>query len=139
MLYTLAAVVFCATIFVFFSQEFVNLFKKILAIPGAKLILPLALASWLVYHAYPWILRPIYRYKILLNTLVDFFSSMLPLGRLSLYMSTILVLTVLSVLPVFLLDLFFIKKTYKSYPYPYLTSTFLWLISSLTLVILQYP
>ena len=139
MLYTLAAVVFCATIFVFFSQEFINVAKKILTIPGANLILPLALASWFVYHAYPWILGSIYHYKILLNTLAAFFASVLPLGELSSYVGAILLLTVISVLPVFLLDLLFIKKTYKPYPYPYLTSTFLWLVNALTLVILQYP
>ena len=50
MLFTLAAVVFFAAIVTFFSQEFIGIFKKIFAIKGAKLILPLLLASWCIIN-----------------------------------------------------------------------------------------
>ncbi len=54
MLFTLAVTVFFGAILVFFSQEFVRLFKKIFSIPGVKLLLPLALASWLIEAYEDW-------------------------------------------------------------------------------------
>lgn len=48
MLFTLAAVVLSTSIAVFFSKEFAGVYRKIIAVPGAKLLLPLIIASWLI-------------------------------------------------------------------------------------------
>jgi len=60
MLFTLAAVVFFAAIVTFFSQEFIGIFKKIFAIKGAKLILPLLLASWCIINVNYLVLWVVY-------------------------------------------------------------------------------
>jgi HAD superfamily hydrolase (TIGR01484 family) len=56
MLYTLAAVVVLASIFIFFSQEFTRMFKKIMKIKGVGLLLPLLLGSYAVYGLNDWVL-----------------------------------------------------------------------------------
>ncbi|MCL9682746.1 hypothetical protein [Legionella maioricensis] len=135
MLFTLAAVVFCAAIFVFFSQEFIRTFKRIFAIKGAPLILPLAAASWVIYNFDDWVYLVIYYYRDVLRAIVTFLTKIIPLGQLSSYVAVILLLTFISVVPVFVLDWSFRRKTYKPYPYPYLTSTLIWLISAYLLTI----
>jgi len=135
MLFTLAAVVFCAAIFVFFSQEFISTFKKIFAIKGAPLILPLAAASLVIYSFDYWCLLAVYYYRQVLNSMVSFLTMLIPLGQISSYIAAILVLTFISVIPVLVLDLVSRKKTYKPYPYPYLTSSIIWLISAFILII----
>lgn len=45
---TVASIVFFAAIILIFSQEFGRMLKKIFAIKGAKLFLPLIMASWLI-------------------------------------------------------------------------------------------
>lgn len=135
MLFTLAAVVFCAAIFVFFSQEFISTFKKIFAIKGAPLILPLAGASFIIYNFNYWCLLTFYYYRQVLNGMVSFLTMLIPLGQVSSYIAAILVLTFISVVPVLVLEWVFRKKTYKPYPYPYLTSSIIWLISAFTLIL----
>ena len=136
MLLTLALVVFFAAIFVFFSQEFIRTFKKVLAIKGAMLLIPLAIASWLVYSFDYWALWAIYYYRELLKGVLTFLMRITPLYQISSSVAIILLLTFISVVPVFLLDWIFRKRTYKSYPYPYLTSTLIWLISALSLTVI---
>ena len=136
MLFTLAAVVFCAAIFVFFSQEFIRTFKKIFAIKGAILILPLAAASWIIFNFDNWVFLGIYYCRDVLHAIVTFLTRIIPLGQASSYVASILLLTVISVGPIFLLDWYFLKKTYKPYPHPYLTSTLIWLVSAFILIML---
>ncbi len=136
MLFTLAAVVFCAAIFVFFSQEFIRTFKKIFAIKGAFLILPLAAASFVIFNFNDWVYLVIYYYRDALRGILTFLTWIIPLGQVSSYVAAILLLTFISIVPVYLLDWYFRRKTYKPYPYPYLTSTLIWLTSSLILILL---
>lgn len=49
MMFKMAVIVFVASIIAFFAEEFKRLFTKIFAIPGFKLLGPLAFASWLIY------------------------------------------------------------------------------------------
>ncbi|MGL6030198.1 MAG: hypothetical protein ACRC0M_10545, partial [Legionella sp.] len=129
MLLTLAIVVFFASIFVFFSQEFIKTGKKIFSIKGAPLILPLAIASWLLYQFSSWILWGLYYYGEVLIKLRKMLIMVIPFQQLGYPLATIIVLTVISVLPVVLLDIYLKHKTYKGYKYPYTTSSIIWIIS----------
>lgn len=131
---TLALVVFFAAILVLFSQEFINIFKKIFAIKGAKLFLPLFIGSWLVVDFEDIFLWGIYYFRETLNAIVWFFSQIIPFqGAYSIVL--IIWLTIISVVPVFLLDMYLVKKTYKHYEYPYITSTLIWIITALAFVV----
>lgn len=139
MLLTLAILVFFASIIVFFSQEFIRMFKRIFAIWGAKTIIPLAVASWAVFTFDYWFLWAIYYYKELLQRSCDFLTELMPFQQGAALVAAIILLTVISVAPVYFLDLFLRKRTYKHYKYPYVTSTMIWLISSELLLIMTTP
>lgn len=133
MLVTLALVVFAAAIAVFFSQEFIKVFKKIFALKGAQLFLPLAVASWTVHAFEDFFLWLIYYYKVCLNTVLYWIALVIPLGDYSYPMGCILLLTAVSVVPVVVWDWVTHKRTFKWYQYPYFASTLLWLITSILL------
>ncbi|WP_298623187.1 hypothetical protein [uncultured Legionella sp.] len=135
MLLTLAVVVFSAAIMILFSQEFIRTFKKIFAIKGAKLFLPLFIGSWLVISFEDLCLWGIYYYRELLNAVILFVTQIIPFQQGAYSIVFIILLTVISVVPVFLFDMYLVKKTYKHYEYPYLTSTLIWLISALILLV----
>ena len=137
MLITLAVVVFFASIFVFFSQEFIRTFKRLFAIKGAKLILPLAAASWFVYKFELWVLWAIYYYREVLLNMVTLVTHILPFKRAAPGIALILVLTLLSVVPVFIADFIFKKRTFRPYPYPYLTSSLIWVLNAVVLVVFE--
>ena len=136
MLLTLALVVFAAAIIILFSQEFISIFKKIAEVKGAKLIIPLAIASWLVYRYDFWFIELIHSYREVLHTIIKSVVWLLPYYKISIYITVVLVLTIISLVPVFLLDWIFRMRTYKPYPYPYVTSFIIWLVSVLTLTII---
>ena len=131
MLLPLAIAVFSAAIFVFFSQEFIRAIKKILAIKGANLIIPLALASWVIYSFDYWFLWLIIYYREVLRQLLALLMYAIPYQPVAL----ILLLTLISIVPVFVLDWLSRKRTFKPYPYPYLTSTIIWITTSLLIVL----
>ncbi|KTD66428.1 hypothetical protein [Legionella shakespearei] len=131
---TLALVVLVAAIVVLFSQEFIQLFKKILTIKGAKLVLPLLIVSWLVFTFDYWVLWGIYYYGTVLNSITAFLSNLLPFQTGAYPLVMILLLTAISVVPVILWEHYLWKQNYKHYQYPYLTSTLIWIASSIVLI-----
>lgn len=136
MLVTLALVIFSAAIIILFSQEIIGTIKKIVSLKGAGLILPLAIASWVVYTFDYWMILTIYYYREVLHVVVKFLTHIIPFAQASSYVAIVLLLILISIVPVLLLDWIFQKQTLKPYPYPYLTSTLIWLVSALTLVII---
>lgn len=131
MLYTLAFIVMLSAIVLFFSQEFIRVFKRIFEIPGAKLLLPLAVVSWLISEFHDeFLVCVLYAQKSLLDILA-FLTQLLPfqLGASSVVL--ILFLTLITVVPVFVLHVYLLKKNYQGYQYPYLTSTLIWLATAL--------
>ena len=87
MLLTLALVVFLATIVTLFSQEFIGLFKKIISIKGAELILPLALASWIIFKFVFWFDWALHYYHEFLNQVVKAVAWIFPSSTPSLSIS----------------------------------------------------
>jgi hypothetical protein len=133
-LITLTLVVLATSIIVFFSQEFTQVFKKIFAIPGAKLFIPIVFASWLVFQYKYWIVWGLKYYRDVLREVLITLSQALSLNEILTKVLVIILLTCVSIIPVVVLEFYLHRKTYKSYPYPYLTSTVLWLVSAIPLL-----
>ncbi len=133
MLLTLALVVLLASITVFFSQEFIGAFKKLFAIKGVPLFLPLIAASWLIFTFDYWALWGAYYYREMLETMLNFLLRIMPFQKFATPVSLIILLTVISILPVILLDLYCKRKTYRGYPYPNVTSLIILIVTSILL------
>lgn len=133
---TLALVVLIAAIVTLFSQEFISIYKRIMAIKGAKLFLPLAVGSWAVLNYNYWVLLGIYYYREVLNTLIKGLAWIMPFGQFSSSIATILILTVITIAPIILLDLLWHNQYYKAYPYSNLTRILIWVISVFTVTII---
>ena len=131
MLVTFALVVFSSAIVIVFSQEFTSLFKAVFAYKTTQILIPLFAASWLVYSYDYWILWGVYYCQQILSSTVLFFSELLSPYSIKSSMIVIVVLTLTSVLPVFILNIIWKKRTLRVYPYPYITSTMIWIISAL--------
>ena len=131
---TLAAIVVIAAIVCFFAQEFGRLFKSILAIKWMNVILPLAFASYLVCDFQVFFMQVIGDIRTFLLDLLQYIEMIFPVNSYVISIIVILYLTALSILPVVLLDIYHRKRTFKPYPYPYLTSTLLWITCSLLMI-----
>lgn len=136
MFLTFALLVFSTSILVFFTDEFVRFFDKIFAIKGAKLFLPLFLASYLFYNFDYFFLWLSYCGRDFLANIVEFFLRFMPVSVVTLPTILIVLITLISLLPVFLMDQFIRRKHPMGYQYPYLTSTVLLLITSALLIVL---
>lgn len=133
---TLVLIICCAAIFCFFSQEFFSIFKRIFEVRGAKEILPLAFASYFVYNYDYLILWGLTYIQEVLLAIVGFVDKVLPFQKQASYILMICLLTLISVGPVIILDILSRRKYYKPYAYPYTTSTLLWIIGAMLLVVL---
>jgi hypothetical protein len=133
---TLALVVLFASIAVFFSQEFISVFKKLFAIKGVKLFLPLFLASWFVFTFDYWALWIVYYYREMLQICLTFLVSIMPFQEFAEQVSLVIFLWAISVLPVFIIDQVLRRKTYKGYQYPNVTSMIVFLVSAILLLAL---
>lgn len=136
MLVTLALVIFLAAITVFFSEEFIRAFKKLFAIKGTKLFLPLFAASWLIYTFDFWFLWTFFYVREILNGILAFLIDIMPFQQGKQSVALIILLTVLSVVPVIIIDVLNRRKSFKGFRYPYLTSTLVWIVSVIMLIIL---
>lgn len=135
MLPTLALLVLFSAIIVFFSREFGALFKKLFAITGVPLCLPLVMASFLVVLYEPWIFIVLVAIKQWLHGLIWQVSSMLSYSYAANVTLTVMVLVSLTVLPVLALDAWSIRKTWQSFPYSRITSLVIWLFLAILLSI----
>lgn len=132
-MYQLVLIVCIASIFCFFIQEFIGLFKRIFAIKGVKIILPLALASGLVYLNTPFVLWHLYFIRDVLDNALLNLMYFIPLHTGKESLALIILLTLLAVLPSVLLNLYSKKYHNKPYPHSYLASTYIWVITVILL------
>ncbi|KTD48597.1 hypothetical protein Lrub_0948 [Legionella rubrilucens] len=134
MLLTIALVVLCSAIVVFFSQEFSEAIKKFFKIPGMKLFLPIALASFLAAYYELWVLWALLKLKAVLYVLTEGIQAILPFDTADWLVAQILLLFALTIIPVVLIDLWSVKKTYERFKRPYLLSTVIWIVAAFALV-----
>lgn len=137
MLLTLALVVLFASIAVFFAQEFIRAIKKVFAIKGVPLFLPLFAASWLIYTFDYWALWIVYYYREMLQIGLSFLIYIIPLQpAIAEPIALVILLTAISVLPVFLIDYIVHRKTFLRYKYPNVTSAIILIVSAILLLAL---
>lgn len=136
MLVTLALLVFLGSILVFFSEEFIKMFKKLFAIKGAKLFIPLFLASWLIYTFDFWFLWAVFYLRETLLYIMFFLTSIMPFQKGADSVALIILLTAVSVVPVLILDIQSRRKNFKKYKYPYVTSWIIWILCVVLLIII---
>jgi hypothetical protein len=135
MLFTLALLVLSASVAIFFSEEFYNAFKKLFEIKGIKLLLPLSIASWAVCSFDYGSIWFIFFCSLLVEGTVSFLVSIMPFQEFSVPISLIMALFVLSIVPVFLIDFIFGKRTYKGrYQYIHISSIFIFVVSAVLLL-----
>ena len=134
MLFTIAAVAVVAAIVIFFSQEFINLFKWIFEIKGAKVVVPLAAASLLIYTFDYWFLWLLIYYHSFLQEILLFLVKPFSLDSWAPIIFKIIVLTFISLVPVWIVDFLFQKRTMQPYPYPYVTITLIWIVSAVLIL-----
>jgi hypothetical protein len=136
MLVTLALLVFLSSIVVFFSEEFIRLFKKFFAIKGTKLLFPLFALSWLIYSFDFWVMWGIFYVREKLYDALNYLVHIMPFRQGAMPVALVLMLTVLSVAPVFILDVHSRRRNYKGHQYPYITSGIIWILCVALLIII---
>lgn len=134
MLYTLAFVVVISAFVMLFSKEIIDLVKKILAIRGMKLVMPLLLVTGLIIKIEPYILIALLYIQESLLVVVKALAGSMHMGVGGFILADVLLLLSLSVLPVLALEYWKQKTTMYPYKYPYFTSTLIWIFISILLV-----
>ncbi|HHI9989665.1 TPA: hypothetical protein ACQDQH_002762 [Legionella pneumophila] len=131
-----ALVVLFGVVMVLFSEEFSKSLKKLWAIKGARLLLPLFAASWFIYtfdFLFVWVIFYLSKF---LHEILAFLIRIMPFQQGAESIALVILLTFFSVVPVLIIDFFTRRKTYKSYPYPYITSTLIWILCIVLLIII---
>ncbi|WP_454780669.1 hypothetical protein [Legionella sp. WA2022007384] len=136
MLLTLALVVLFSSIVVFFSEEFIKAFKKLFAIKGAKILIPMFAASWLIYTFNFWVLWAVFYAHEILQDVLNFLVRIMPFQKGAVSLVLVFMLTFLSVVPVLILDVISRRKSFKGYQHPYVASGVIWILSVFLLIIM---
>ncbi len=132
---TISLVVFVCAIVVFFSKEFGNTIKKIMSIPGMKLILPLAIVTLVIVYLEAEVLWCLTKLQLIVLVVRDKLAHLLPLQRMANYLATLLVLMSLSFLPVVAIDYWYRRKSIHGFRYINLTIVLIWLFIALLLTL----
>ncbi|ASQ46823.1 hypothetical protein [Legionella clemsonensis] len=134
MLLTIALVVFSCAILVFFSQEWSNFLKKMFAIRGMKLLLPLFVVSLLVAYYEVWVSWGLLRIKWGLHYAAAILENWLPATFAPLIANLILLMG-LAVLPVALANFWIKHKRFEPFQYAFVTSMGIWLLVAILLTV----
>lgn len=102
--------VLCAATVGFFSQEILHAFKRFFSIPGAKLCAPLMFASLVVESYALWGYKGLSFLRKLLLTFEHSVSAHLPLQSAALMMTRAFLLTIIAMLPLWLVTVGMRKK-----------------------------
>lgn len=138
MIATFIALIFCTAILVFFSQEWVGLVKKLLAVRGMSLLLPLLLATTLILLYETVVVESFYIIQLVMNVLIGLLADIIPMGSYSTKIAQIILLMLLTVVPIQALHHWKKKKNYTGLKHPYLLCGLLWLFFAFLLT-LQLP
>lgn len=136
MLVTFAIVVFLSSIVVFFADEFGGYLKKILAIPGAKLLLPLVLASFFVeiYEGLGlWLLA---RCQVFIHQLIYQCAKVLPFEKVSITVARIVYLFLVASLPLWIFRFRAMRRGQrKPQHFAYYLALLLWMVATILLTV----
>lgn len=136
LLLTLALSICGGAIFIFFSQEFLRIYKKILSIPGVKLLLPLILASWFIEVYEGWGRWLMIRCQSVLHQILYQLATMMPFETGAVSVIRILYLFILSGLPLWSY-LLWCKYRGRAHPKPfdYHWGFILWVVAAILLTV----
>ena len=136
MMLTIALLVFATSIAAFFAQEFGRLFKKIFAIPGVKLLVPLALASWLISAFESWGYWLLIRMKAGLHHTEDFIAAFLPFEMIRISIVRIIFLVLFANVPIWV-SWYFEKRRghYEPKFSSFCIGYMLWILASILLIV----
>ena len=126
---TLALVVAFSAIILFFAKEFGDLFKKIFAIRGAKLFLPLVGITFLITLYEPWVHLALFYVKQALHDFISFMVSLLPFRKGGISLVSIVLFIVVALVPAYVMNLWHIRKTNLSFSHGKFLSAMLWLFT----------
>jgi hypothetical protein len=129
-------IVLCAAIVVLFSQEFASVFKKIFAIPGVKLFLPLFVVSLLVEYYQAMGIWFLLFYKDYLHIFLHYLVSVLPFAKGAITFVHILYLFVIACVPIWILyGWAWHKKRPKPWTHAYQLGFICWLTAAVLLTV----
>ena len=140
MIVTIALITFFASIAAFFAQEFGRMFKKLFAIPGMKLLLPLILASWVIIVYEEWGLWLLLRTHIATHQLIHRLHALVPFEQGSLPFTKVIFLFLMATLPIWFFELAALRKgRRKRIPRTYWIGWVLWVIAAILLTLSSIP
>lgn len=128
-MFTLALVVAFSAIILFFAKEFGDLFKKIFAIPGAKLFLPLIGVTFLIVLYEPWIYFALIYVKQVLHDFIYFMLRLLPFRTGGISLISVALFMILALIPAFAMNAWCIHKTNLPFSHGKFLSAMLWLFT----------
>lgn len=131
---TLALVVAFSAIIILFSREFGALFKKIFAVPGGKLFLPLIIMTSLIVLYEPWVYTALLYIKRNLHYLITLGADCFPFTMGAISLVSIVIIMLFALLPAYLMDVWSIRKTHIPFSHSKFLGVFLWLMVLILIV-----
>ena len=136
MLLTIALTVLCGAVCIFFSQEFIRIHKKIMLIPGVKLLLPLVLASLLIEMYEEWGRWLLIRLQTVLHQMFYKLSTLLPFETGAIFFIRVMYLFILAGLPLWMYLLWAKQKGLRHpKPFNYGLGLALWIAAVILLTV----
>lgn len=135
MILELASVVLVSSILVFFSEEWGNLLKKLFAIRGMKLFIPLIIANCVLIVYQPWVSIVLIGIQHILHQLQQAISNLIPWQMGAQQMAGILILFLLTLIPVWILNYWFKRRSYLGFRRRRLTLLLIWLFCAIVLIV----
>ena len=136
MFFTLAGLVLMATVVVFFSEEFAGFIKKIFSIPGFLLLIPLAIASYVVLKFESYLAMFLYFLNNAFHVIIGIIYKILPFTTGALQVARIIFLCLATVLPLFILDWVMKRRTHRPFEYHYLIGSTLFIVLAFILLVI---
>jgi hypothetical protein len=137
MMLSLAMIVFPSAILLLFAQEFARLTRKLLAIPGVKLLLPILLASCLIEIYQDWEQWVLLYTQAKFHNWVQMTGERMPFQAGAQHLIRVASLFILPCLPISLFWVEVKRKGEHTLPaVSYYLSAMLWLVAASVLIVL---
>lgn len=132
----LACAIAFIAIIALFSQELSRFGKKIFAIKGAIVIVPLFLMSFITYYLQYEVIEILYFIHKKLYLIYDMLFYIAPKQFYPMQLALIGTISIISIGPSILLNYLSYRRTHKPYSHRYFVSTLLWLCCVFALIVI---
>ncbi len=131
----LCLIVLITSIIGFFSQEFIRLFKRVWAIPGAKLVVPLLIASLIAEWFALWGWKSLFSFQTGLSFVEHGLANLLPVQTGALMVTRVVLLVLIPGIPVWVTWFMTRKKKISNALFwVYRFSAWMWAITVILLI-----